>query len=141
MARISTYPLDSVPALGDKLLGTNAGDLATVNFTLTQVKALLRDYTSYAAILFQATTNAPVATVLENSLGGTIAWTRNSPGNYTATITGGTFATNKTLVFINQGGSSSTANIQWGSSTTAITIITGADDVLAKAAIEIRVYK
>tara|TARA_R100000935_G_scaffold46494_1_gene69918 strand:+ start:1627 stop:2055 length:429 start_codon:yes stop_codon:yes gene_type:complete len=142
MARISTYPLDSVPALGDKLLGTNAGDLATVNFTLTQVKALLRNYTAYAALLTQSGTNAPVATILENSTGGTIVWTYVSPGVYTATITGGTFAAGKTMVFINNGSTVVGLNVGWSSpTTTTITLDSSGNAVLIGASIEIRVYK
>ena len=144
MARISTYPLDGVPVLSDKLLGTNEGDLSTVNFSLTQVKALLRDYTSYAALLTQSGTVAPVATILENSIGGTVTWTRPgaAAGVYTATITGGTFTANKTMVFINNGSASSTNNIEWASNnTTTVIIDTTADSVLAAASIEIRVYK
>jgi len=142
MARISTYPLDGVPVLSDKLLGTNEGDLSTVNFSLTQVKALLRDYTSYAALLTQSGTVAPVATILENSIGGTIAWTYVSPGVYTATITGGTFTANKTMVFINNGSTVVGLNVGWSNpTTTTITLDSSGNAVLIGASIEIRVYK
>ena len=109
------------------------------NVVWTSASAVL-GYTSYAALLVQSGTGAPVATVMQNTTGGTIAWSRNSSGNYSGVITGGTFTTDKTLVLINQGGSTSTANIQWGSSTTTISVITGADDLLAKASVEIRIY-
>lgn len=46
-----------------------------------------RPYKVYTALLSQSGTNAPVATVLENTLGGTVVWTRNSLGNYSATLT------------------------------------------------------
>lgn len=36
----------------------------------------------YRALLTQTGTNAPVATVLENTLGGTVAWKRDDPGIY-----------------------------------------------------------
>ena len=52
------------------------------------------DYKVYRAILNQTGTSAPVATVLENTVGN-IVWTRNSPGNYSATLVG-TFLANKT---------------------------------------------
>lgn len=45
-------------------------------------------YKVYTALLNQTGTNAPVATVLENTLGGTVVWTRNSPGLYIATLIG-----------------------------------------------------
>ena len=53
----------------------------------------------YTALLTQTSTNAPVATVLENSLGATVTWTRSSAGQYVATCTGA-FTSGKTLVFI-----------------------------------------
>jgi hypothetical protein len=40
----------------------------------------------YKAILNQTGTAAPVATVLVNTLGGTVVWTRNNPGDYTGTL-------------------------------------------------------
>jgi outer membrane lipoprotein SlyB len=47
--------------------------------------------------LTQSGTDAPVATVLENTLGGTVVWTRDGAGNYTATLAGA-FTDNKTLI-------------------------------------------
>jgi hypothetical protein len=41
----------------------------------------------YKALLTQTGTNAPVATVLENTLGN-LVWARSSSGIYTATLTG-----------------------------------------------------
>ena len=45
-------------------------------------------YLVYTALLTQSGTSAPVATVLENTLGGTVVWTRGGVGAYTATLTG-----------------------------------------------------
>jgi hypothetical protein len=42
----------------------------------------------YRANLSQTGTNAPVATVFENTLGGTLVWARGSTGEYTATLNG-----------------------------------------------------
>jgi len=150
MANTASYPI-IVPKGGDLIVGTQTfteldpvQDNPTRNFTVASVAALANainlGYTSYAGYLVQSGTEAPLATVMQNTTGGTIAWSRNSSGNYSGTITGGAFTAGKTLVFVNQGGGTSTANIQWGSSATAINIITGADDVLAKASIEIRIY-
>lgn len=50
----------------------------------------------YKAILTQTGTNVPVATVLENSLGDDIVWTRNSTGDYTGTLLGA-FTVGKTV--------------------------------------------
>lgn len=40
----------------------------------------------YVALLTQTGTNAPVATVLKNTLGGTVVWTRNAIGDYRGTL-------------------------------------------------------
>ena len=45
-------------------------------------------YLVYAALLTQSGTDAPVATVLENTLGGTVVWTRADVGSYEGTLTG-----------------------------------------------------
>jgi len=150
MADISSYPVIA-PKSGDLIVGSETYTVSspvtgnpTRNFTVSSIAALANSinlgYTSYVALVNQAGAAAPVATVMQNTTGGTIAWSRNSSGNYSGVITGGAFTAGKTLVFVNQGGGTSTANIKWASSATTITIITGADDVLAKASIEIRIY-
>ena len=150
MAITSTYPIIA-PKAGDLIVGSQTYTVAdpvldnpTRNFTVAAVATLANainlGYTSYVALVNQAGTAAPTATVLQNTTGGTIAWVRDSLGNYAGVITGDAFTTNKTLVFVNQGGGTSTANIQWSSSTTKVTIITAADSVLTKASIEIRIY-
>ncbi len=42
----------------------------------------------YKALLTQTGTNVPVATVLENSLGGAIVWSRDSQGFYIGSLVG-----------------------------------------------------
>ena len=54
-------------------------------------------YKVYTALLTQSGTNAPVATVLENTLGGDVVWTRGAVGYYIATSVG-LFTNNKTSV-------------------------------------------
>lgn len=56
---------------------------------------------NYEVILNQNGQNAPVATVLENSLGG-IVWTRGSAGQYIGTLAGG-FPIGKTTAFRGDG--------------------------------------
>ena len=46
-----------------------------------------RPYKVYTALLSQSGTDAPVATVLENTLGYDIVWSRLNAGGYTATAT------------------------------------------------------
>ena len=43
-------------------------------------------YKVYTALLSQSGTNAPTAVVLENTLGGTVVWTRFDVGNYIGTL-------------------------------------------------------
>lgn len=46
-------------------------------------------YKTYRAIVTQTGTNDPVATVLQNTLGETITWNRQGPGDYNLVKTGG----------------------------------------------------
>ena len=100
--------------------------------------------TVYTALLTQSGTAAPVATILQNTTGGTITWTRTGAGEYTATIANALFTLNKTLVFINngdglyQGGAIAPSWIS--PTTTTINIDTFTDGALINGAIEIRIY-
>jgi hypothetical protein len=55
-------------------------------------------YKRYVANINQSGANDPVATVLENTLGGTVVWTRFSGGYYLGTLTGA-FPAGKTILF------------------------------------------
>lgn len=68
---------------------TDAGQEVNVNRGV-------RPYKVYTALLTQTGTNAPVATVLENTIGN-IVWTRDDVGQYTGTLNGA-FTVNKTTV-------------------------------------------
>ena len=57
-----------------------------------------RPYKVYTALLTQSETDAPVATVLENTLGGEVVWSRIEVGAYIATLNG-VFTLNKTIGF------------------------------------------
>jgi len=54
-------------------------------------------YKVYTAILNQSGTNNPTVTILQNSLGGNIVWTRFATGSYKGTLSN-TFTVNKTYV-------------------------------------------
>jgi hypothetical protein len=110
-------------------------------------------YKVYTALLTQTETDDPVATVLENSLGGTLVWTRNSDGDYTATLIGAFPDENQffTLNAISAVYSANTSvSVYWNDSdsfqlTTAtgdgVTIpYTFVDDIIYNYPIEIRVY-
>jgi hypothetical protein len=151
MANTASYPIIA-PKAGDLLVGTQTYTVAdkvvdnpTRNFTVASVASLANSinlgYTVYTALLTQAGTAVPVATVLQNTTGGTVAWTRTGAGTYTGTVTGSLFTLNKTMVFINNGSTLSNLNISWASPTTStITIGASADSVLTAASLEIRIY-
>ena len=90
--------------------------IKTTGGSLTQVVrgdgSLSVGYKVYTALLSQTSTNAPVATVLENTQGGTVVWSRANTGEYRATLSG-VFAVNKTVTFVNQGATSPLADIRF----------------------------
>lgn len=96
---------DIVSIDGAKTYG-NAGDvvLQITNESVTPSQS----YSVYTALLTQTGTDAPLATVLENTLGGTVVWTRQSPGRYIGTLAGA-FTVDKTFIsgFTNWAGDAS----------------------------------
>jgi len=66
----------------------------------------------YKALLTQTGTNAPVATVLENTLGGTVVWTRTGAGVYVGTLASA-FTVEKTIINRAAGVSSSGTTGYW----------------------------
>ena len=105
-----------------------------------------RPYKVYTALLTQSGTNAPVATVLENTLGGNVVWSRGGKGYYIATSSG-LFTIDKTGVFIEPSSNLAiTGYFQVQDKTINTVEITTADKIgtadngLYKTSIEIRVY-
>ena len=102
----------------------------------------------YRALLNQAGTAAPVATVLENTIGA-IVWSRSTDGQYIATLAGA-FTTSKTALIIctaQDTGSAAlvgviqlSANAVLVSSTFDITSGSNNDDVLSNHFLQILVY-
>ena len=72
-----------------------------------------RPYKVYTALLSQSGTNAPVATVLENTLGGSISFSRVSAGIYRISLTGA-FTQNKTGFSYTRGITSNALNVTNG---------------------------
>ena len=66
----------------------------------------------YVALLTQSGTAAPSVTVLKNTLGGTVVWTRNAAGVYYGTLTG-VFTQDKTAASISYSGAAG-ANVSLG---------------------------
>lgn len=112
-------------------------------------------YKVYTALLTQTGTDAPIAAILENTLGGDVIWTRNDVGHYTATLIGAfpdenkffTINTEKmidpktaiALEWLN----SDSFNIYTNSVSVTFNgsiVYSGIDDVLYNYSVEIRVY-
>lgn len=55
----------------------------------------------YVALLTQTSTGAPTATIIKNTLGGTVVFARTGTGSYTATLTAA-WVSGKTFIPINQ---------------------------------------
>jgi len=125
---------------------------ATGHPTAVNVKTVtlppVQPYIIYSALLTQVGVGVPAAQVLENTIPGTLTWTRPAPGEYTLTSNGTPFTTNKTQLFINNGLTGATASmIKWTRTSTSVIDIktinlagVNADDLLAAGSIEIRVY-
>ena len=125
---------------------------ATGHPTAVNVKTVtlppVQPYIVYSALLTQVTTGVPAAQVLENTIPGTLTWTRAGAGEYTLTSNGTPFTTNKTQLFINNGLTTGTASmIKWTRTSTSVIDIktinlagANADDLLTAGSIEIRVY-
>src|SRR6478752_4564705 len=129
---------DKVNTVWYKSTGLTSSDWIAINSAASKYKV-------YTALITQSGTGAPVATVLENTLGGTIVWTYGAVGIYVATLSGA-FTTNKTTVLatLNTSSVSSTiAGIQSTGNTcqiaTANSSGTAADGIMSTATIEIRV--
>ena len=152
MAIANSYPVGT-PKSNDLLLGTsvpaaNSDDTATTkNFSISDVSSLATlGHKVYAAALLQTSTSAPVATVLQNTTGGTFTWTYVSPGKYLIAVSGITLPANKVAIFM----SSSTGDQGLGGVITTTTQIdvdqfsSGGGGVIdgmsAGTSIEIRIY-
>ena len=109
-------------------------------------------YKVYSALLSQNGTSDPVATIMQNTLGANIVWTRTSTGVYLGTCTG-QLTVDKTVIFTQA--NTSLIGLIYPSINTPgddVTIETGfydntnpnfplySDDILANTFVEIRVY-
>ena len=104
-----------------------------------------RPYKVYTALLNQSGTDAPVATVLENTLGVDIEWSRLSEGYYKATPSEPIFEENKTFHFVNSNNQGYQFEVvsQFEGDEWRITVIDAGitvDSALKYLPIEIRVY-
>ena len=89
----------------------------------------------YRALLNQSGGSAPTATVLTNTLGGTVVWSRTSAGSYAASLAGA-FNANKTFLVLCH----PTAVVFRLDANTVDLTTGGADDLLGDTSLEILVY-
>jgi len=100
-------------------------------------------YLKYIALLSQGGTDAPVATVLENTLGGTVVWTYDAVGSYIGTLAGA-FTANKTALMV--GNAINGGNYYGRDNSNDVFLVTfdssftESDGQLSETMIEIRVY-
>jgi|TARA_R110000796_G_scaffold76943_1_gene171856 hypothetical protein len=157
MADIISYPLGT-PAADTLLVGTqmnvqqlDGGEAnLTRNFSVSQVASLINTgfaggYKVYTAALIQTTTTAPVATILQNTTGGTFTYSYVSSGKYKIEASGIKLPANKVAVFMsssdgdkNLGGKINQDDIdveQFSITTSALK-----DGMAAGTSIEIRIY-
>ena len=98
----------------------------------------------YVALLTQTGTNAPVATVLKNTLGGTVVWTYDSAGIYIGTLIG-VFTLDKTYSIISQSISNLATSVVYRTSANTVQVLSAeegnvVDDILSNTSIKIEVY-
>jgi hypothetical protein len=100
----------------------------------------------YVALLTQTGTDAPVAIVLENSLGGVLVWSYGGVGIYDATLVGA-FAADKTFLILPSGSTDSGPGDGSGLglsriSNDVVRLLSraGDSDMSTNTSIEIRVY-
>ena len=146
MAQIISYPT-ATPASADYLVGSQTTTSGapinpTKKFLLSAVIEAGLGYTAYTALLTQTGVNNPVATVLKNDIGATIAWTRTAFGEFTATASSAVFTAAKTIVFLNNGiGALGNSSVRWSNpGTTTVFLDALQDGFLTNASIEIRIY-
>jgi hypothetical protein len=134
-------PTERLEVVGNgKFTGTvtaSPAELETELATLGQVNSF-RPYKVYTALLSQSGTNAPVATVLENTLGGVPTYQRNTQGAYQLTLSNA-FINLKTALFITDSSASQLRIYRSSASVINIEMSTG-DNTLLNNTIEIRVY-
>lgn len=100
MLKFNERPANQVqnPESPDKVLFLNpdgvlqlkdsAGTLTNLVAENATGQSTARPFKVYKALLTQSGTAAPVATVIENTLGGTVVWSRDSAGVYYGTLVG-----------------------------------------------------
>ncbi len=112
------------------------GDAYTV---LTNGSLIQAAYSSYVAQLTQSGNAAPTQVILQNGLGGTIAWSYIGLGIYEG-ILSAAFPANRTFLLAGNVSAQNTPSKFYRVDSSTIRITTEADGELADTSIEIRIY-
>jgi hypothetical protein len=78
-------------------------DTPDANSSINTNSGLPGNFVAYVAKLTQSGTNPPTADVKVNTLGGTLVWTRDSAGIYTATLAGAFPTESRTVILTGAG--------------------------------------
>lgn len=155
MAIIFTYPLADDIKGTDWVLGSiiENGVRVVKNFTVDQIATYAggnqRKYKVYTAVMNSDEDGNPVATVLENTLGGTIVWTREAAGTYLGTLVGAfpsdlTWTAKPNSDYLAEALVEINSTISWDNNDAVVLINLDAEgqliDKLNRTSIEIRVY-
>ncbi len=143
---VRNLPTVTSAALTDKTIIDDGTTTSII--TVENLRKTLRPYAVYTALLNQSGGNAPVATILENTLSGAIVWTRVSAGVYNGLLVGAFATAAKVWCPIIGGCPAITTYV---GETTILdadniklrTVVPGSavgDDKLVNAAYEIRIY-
>ena len=154
MSILQSYPLGN-PTAKDYVIGTKIPPAdtdakpTTNNFSVASIASFANSYslgyTVYTAALIQTGTSAPVATVLQNTTGGTFTYSYVSVGKYKIEASGIKLPANKVAVFM----SSSTGDLSLGGKISqddidVVQFTSGgggySDGMEAGTSIEIRIY-
>ena len=142
-APTKTLAADWIPEEGelfrDSAGNLYCGDNVTASNVLTPVSNGAQGVKRYVALLSQSGADAPVATVLENSLGGAVVWTYDATGEYLATLAGA-FTANKTTCMIAPVAAFANLFTAERLSDNTVLVSGSGDDALINRIIEITVY-
>lgn len=74
-------------------------DIAALQTAVGDIESEYKEYVATVSQSGTGPTDAPNPTVLKNTLGGTLVWSRTGAGNYLATLTGAFPNNNKVVIF------------------------------------------
>jgi hypothetical protein len=136
--------------------GGGLDNITSTSLTVTTpsagVKNIEMPYKVYSALITQIATDAPTATVLQNTMGVTMTWSRIGTGSYKVTAGSGIFLSAKTWTIINNINISGQIYYDINRSSNTEVIVASsiydagtppyvpADDVISALSLEIRVY-